>query len=108
MGCIGSPTTKELQKKHSSRLVGGVEAGSQGREDAQQGSGWQARWSHICMWVNWEEQQGSETDHATQGSSVGKRKPQNLWLQKPLGVMVAGETASLFKLGEEQVALFLL
>ena len=30
----GSPTTKELKKKHSSRLAGGVEMGSWGREDA--------------------------------------------------------------------------
>ena len=28
--------------------------------------------SHICMRINWEEQLGSETDRATQGSSVGK------------------------------------
>ena len=35
-----SLTSKELKKKHSSRLVGGVETGSQGREDTQQGSGW--------------------------------------------------------------------
>ena len=32
----GSPTTKELKKKHSSRLVGGAEKGSQGREDTRQ------------------------------------------------------------------------
>ena len=36
----GSPTTKELKKKHSSRLVGGAEIGSQGGEDAQQGGSW--------------------------------------------------------------------
>ena len=30
----GSLTTKELKKKHSFRLVGGVEMGSQGGEDA--------------------------------------------------------------------------
>ena len=35
----GSPTTKEL-KKLSSRLVGGVEMGSQGGENSQQGGGW--------------------------------------------------------------------
>ena len=29
----GSPTTKELKKKHSSRLVGGVETSSQDGED---------------------------------------------------------------------------
>ena len=33
-----SPTTKELKKKYSSRLVGGEETGSQGGEDVQQGS----------------------------------------------------------------------
>ena len=52
----GSPTTKELKEKHSSRPVGGVEMGSQGGKEAQQGRDWQ----------------GSETDHSTQGSSVGK------------------------------------
>ena len=31
----GSLTTKELKKKHSSRLVGGMEMGSQGREDLE-------------------------------------------------------------------------
>ena len=33
----GSPTIKELKKKHSSGPVGGVEIGSRGREDSQQG-----------------------------------------------------------------------
>ena len=33
-------TTKEIKKKHSSRPVGGVEMGSQGGEDAWQGSDW--------------------------------------------------------------------
>ena len=37
----GSPTTKELKKKHSSRLVGGEERGNLGREDMWQGGGWQ-------------------------------------------------------------------
>ena len=35
----GIPTTKELKKKHSSRLVGGVEMGSRGGEDAEHGGG---------------------------------------------------------------------
>ena len=35
----GSQTTKELKKKHTFRLVGGVERGSQAEEDMQQGSG---------------------------------------------------------------------
>ena len=29
------PTTKDIKKKHSSRLVGGVETGSWGREDSR-------------------------------------------------------------------------
>ena len=36
------------------------------------GGGWQSEQSHICVWINREEQMGSETDHATQGSSAGK------------------------------------
>ena len=56
----GSPTTKKLKKKHSSRLVGGAETGSQGREDMRQGGSWKTgrvRWrladgqSHICVWI---------------------------------------------------------
>ena len=38
----GSPTTKELKKKHSTRLAGGAEMGSQGREDMRQDGSWQA------------------------------------------------------------------
>ena len=34
----GSPTTKELKKKHSSRPVGGAETGSQGGKDSWEGS----------------------------------------------------------------------
>ena len=36
----GNLTIKELKKKYSSRLVGGVETHSQAREDAWQGGGW--------------------------------------------------------------------
>ena len=39
-----SLTTKELKKRHSSRVVEEAEMGSQGREDMCQGSGWQTRW----------------------------------------------------------------
>ena len=39
----GSLTTKELKKKHSSRLIGGMERGSQGGEDEQQGGIWKIR-----------------------------------------------------------------
>ena len=46
--------------------------GSGGGEDAGQGSSWQTGWSHISVWINQEEQLGSKTDHATQGSIMGK------------------------------------
>ena len=55
----GSPVTKELKKKHSSRLVGGVEMGSQGGEDVQQGnglgersSGWWTEGPHIHVQIS--------------------------------------------------------
>ena len=48
--------------------TGKVMAGGPG----EQGGGWWTRWSHICMWINWEEQPGNKTDHATHGSSAGK------------------------------------
>ena len=79
----GSPTTKELKKKHSFRLVGREETGSQGGEDAWKGSGWWTRRSHICMQINWEEQLGSETDHATQGSRAGGKKATKALAVKP-------------------------
>ena len=46
--------------------------GSWGGDHAQQGSGWRARWSHICMWINWEEELGSKADGTTLGSSEEK------------------------------------
>ena len=54
-----SPTTKELKKKHSSSLVGGAETRNRGGEDKWQGSGWQTGWSHIHMWVSWEDNWGA-------------------------------------------------
>ena len=68
----GTPTTEELRKKHSFRLVGGMEMGRWDKEDTWQGSSWWAGWSCICMQINWEEQLGLENDHETQDSSVGK------------------------------------
>ena len=49
-----------------------------------QGSGWQMGLSHICLWINQEEQQGSKTDCTIQGSSMGKESCKtsgckNLW-----------------------------
>ena len=39
----GSLTTKELEKKYSSRPEGRVDMGSKGREDFRQGSCWRTR-----------------------------------------------------------------
>ena len=36
--------------------------GSQQGKDEQQGSGWQTWWSHTHVWMNQEEQLGSEKD----------------------------------------------
>ena len=80
----GSLKTKELKKKYSSRPVGGVEMGSLDREDSWQVGSWQSGWSHICMWVNQEEQLWSETDCTTQGSSAGNKDSKPLTV-KPCG-----------------------
>ena len=77
----GSPTTKELKKKHSSRLVGGADLYPQPRQTAHAARPWtgQVRW----QWVAWAvphshaSKPGGTTggrgkDHATQGSTVGK------------------------------------
>ena len=67
----GSPTTKELKKKHSFRLVGGADTGSWAERTTAR------RWMvdqvvpHLRA-DNWEEQPGSETDHTAQGSTAGK------------------------------------
>ena len=68
----GSPTTKEIKKKHSSRLAGGAEMGSQGGEQGgswrtgQGGRCWRG-WPHICNRIGQEEQLVRETDYTTQG-----------------------------------------
>ena len=74
----GSPTTKELKKKHSFRLVGEVEMGWGGKDLWQgggwwggQGGGWWTGQSHICMQITGRTT-GSETHSATNGFSAGK------------------------------------
>ena len=79
----GTSTTKEI-KKYSSRLVGGAQTGRWGGEDSQQGGGWWTRKSHICVWIGREDQLGSETDHATQGSAPGNKA------SKPLTEKICG------------------
>ena len=90
MKLYGSPTTKELKKKHSFKPLGKTEKSSRtgvtlGKVaagglrwvswcmvDWNGHKGWWTRWSHIRMWINQEEQLGSKTDCTTQGSSLGK------------------------------------
>ena len=67
-----SQTIKELKKKDSSRLVGKAETGSWGGEAMHQGGNWWTGRSHICMWINCEEQLGSETDCTTPDSRMVK------------------------------------
>ena len=79
----GSPTTKELKKKHSSRLVGGAEMGSWAESTRGKAGGMgQARW-WLADSVRWQtadwvvphlraDKLGSEIDGTTQGSSTGK------------------------------------
>ena len=68
-------------KKYSSRLVGGtVRAAEVERTYSKvtaRGLGWVRQLLadpvfHICRHINQEEQLRSKTDHATQGSSMGK------------------------------------
>ena len=59
--------------------------GDRGKEDLWQGGGWRTGWFHICVWINWEEQLGSKTNCATQGSYTGKESLKtsvckNLWV----------------------------
>ena len=50
------------------RTLGEAMAGGPGG----QGSCWWSRWSYIHVWIDQEEQLGSETDCTTQGSRMGK------------------------------------
>ena len=79
----GSPTTKELKKKHSSRPVGGAETGSWGREDSWQGSGWRSGRSHICKQINWNNCGVTQTTQPrvpVQGNKASKPLTEkNLW-----------------------------
>ena len=44
--------SKQLKKKHSSRLIGGTETGSQGGDDGQQGGRWHTKC--VRQWlVDW-------------------------------------------------------
>ena len=47
----------------------------------RQGSGWQSGWSHIRMWISWEEQLGSKTDHTSQDPVQGNKASELLALE---------------------------
>ena len=75
----GISTTKESKKKHSSRLVGGAETTHSKAVAGRLGDGAAGRaGTPTFMWINWEEQLGSKTDHETQGSSMGKEALKHL------------------------------
>ena len=66
---MGSWSGKYLRQGHSWRTgAGEAVAGGLGH-----GSSWQSGRSHIRMQINWEKPLRSETDHATQGSILGKQ-----------------------------------
>ena len=73
---------KELNKTETANLspVRWADTGSEGREDLRQGSDWWTGQTHIPLQINQEEQLGRETNHATQGSSAVKIKPEKLWM----------------------------
>ena len=109
----GSPTTKELKKKHSSRLVGGTEMGSWVKKThgkvAAGGLGWAKRrledWMRrwLADWVIPHSRtdkpggtNGEQDRWCNPGFQFREIKPQSLWLKTPLGVEAAvGETPSL-------------
>ena len=68
--------------------------GKWGGKDTQQALSWWTRWSHICMWINQEEQLGSKTDHTTQVPVWGNKASKPLAV-KIYGIEAMGETPSL-------------
>ena len=79
-----SPTTKELKKKHSSRLVGGAEMGSQGGEEVWRGGGWRTRQGRLVVPHSHADKPGETSGEQDRPQNPGfqhkKRKPQNFWL----------------------------
>ena len=75
MKLYGSPTTKELKKKHSPRLVGRAEMGSWGGEDMQ--TRWQLNQAvpHSCV-DNPGETTGEQDRPHNPGLQYREIKPQ--------------------------------
>ena len=60
-----------VERTHGKAAVGGP-GGQGGSWRMGRGSGLQTGQSNIRMKINWKEQMGSNTDHATQCSSIRK------------------------------------
>ena len=91
----GSPTTKKLKKKHLPRLVGGTETGNWGGEDRVGRSRLADQvvpHSHVDKLGRTTGEQDKPRNPGFQHREI---KPQNLWLKKPVGIVVARETSSL-------------
>ena len=97
----GSPTTKELKKKHSTRPVGGVDINSQGGEDVLQGSRWRtgrARQQLVVPYLCADKPGGTtgEQDRPCHPGLKHREIASNLSLKTPVDVeAAAGETPSL-------------
>ena len=99
----GSMTTKELKKKHSSRLVGGAEMGSWDGVDSGQSGGWKTGAGEAeadgvggpTLACGETGTTGEWDSPRNPGFQYEEIKPQNLWLKKPVGVEMVGETPSL-------------
>ena len=93
----GSPTTKELKKKHSSRLLGGAEtwgwASRQRRLAARRPL---VEWAVPHLHADKPGQNTAQRDTPCNPQFQPREiKTQNLWLNNPLGVALVGKTPSL-------------
>ena len=61
-----------VERTHSKLWAGG-HGWAGGGWQIRQGNGWQSGQFPICILIKWEEQLGSETKHATHGSSAGNK-----------------------------------
>ena len=96
----GSPTTKELKKKHSSRPVGGVEMGSWAERTHGKVVTKRPGLAEWAIPYSCADKAGGTTGQQDRPCNPGLQcaeiKPQNLWLKSPVGVeAAAGETPSL-------------
>ena len=69
---VKEETFIQTSRRGGDRQPSGEDPWQGGSWQTGQRSSWWSGWSHICMRINREEQLGSKTDCATQGSSKGK------------------------------------